>query len=292
MPYLVAHQPIAFGTYVSPRRMPPPAPRRGVCFAGTYQLGDLGQQTQSDWASFIFNFISSSQYGAALGQVGIASASQMSPSAVNQIWLRIANIKLSGIQGALRDAFLQRLQAYNASFAAAPAAQPTAPPAPVATPIVTTTPAAINDPSVAGTPVPPGFPHNNVYVDSSGNQWMYNATTGLWQNATAAATSAATTAEQAQAAQIAAATATSPQGAPTPILVSSPTVSPSLPLPSSSYGAPAPVSVSVSSPTPSTYGDILNFLTESTLISPLPNWVVGAGVVLLVMKFGGKGHLL
>lgn len=185
------------------------------------------------------------------------------------------------------QACITAYQQQHPAAAAAPAptaAPPLHTPAPIAQPIVT---AVAPTGTYAGTPVPIGFSTSQIFVDSNGHQWMYQNTSGTWLDATAAAQSAATASEQAQAAQIAAATATSPQGGPAPILVTSPTISPSLP---QQGGAISPVSVSVSSG--SSYADVLNWLGERTLLSFAPNWAVLAGVGLIALKLSGKGKFL
>lgn len=201
--------------------------------------------------------------------------------AASDFCIPIANARIPPV---LRAKWLQAcITAYQQQR---PAAPPAPGPAPIVAPIVAPpgTPAPYAG-TYAGTPVPVGFSTSQIYVDLQGNQWMFDPASGTWKNATAAANAAAITSEQAQAAQIAAATATSPAGGPAPILVTSPTLSPYLP----QQGAPG-VSVSVS---PSGgYSDILNWLSESTLISPIPNWILLAGGGLLAMKLSGKKGLL
>lgn len=305
MPYLRARS-MAFGAYIAPRQAP--ARRRTVSFAGHYgmQWIGLGSLGDADWSGFIStlqNAILPSLPPLPIGRMVMQqilgtyspSPSQINPSVANQLILALGNFKLSGAAGAYRDALWQQLARYVASppQLPAPAAPVGAPvgPAPIVAP-VTSLPPTVASPTpgatgtYSGTPVPLGFPTNETFVDGQGNQWQYNATTGTWQNATAAAAAAAIASEQAQAAQIAAATATSPAGGPAPILVTSPTVTPGL-QPTSSL---SPVSVSVSSG--SSYSDILNWLSESSLVSFAPNWATLAAVGLLALKLSGKKGLL
>jgi len=277
-------------------------------------LGSLGD---ADWSGFISTLQNARLPGSGL-PIGLLvlqrilgttnpSPSQINPSVANQLILALGTFQLSGAQGAYRDALWRQLQQYVASppqlpappAAAAPTpAAPTpvgapvgpAPIVPPATPALPPTSAGtIPTPTstVAGTPVPVGFPITQIFVDPVGHQWMYQQATGQWIDATRAAQQAAITSEQQQAAQIAAATATSPGGPESPTLVTSPTVSPYLP----NQPSLSPVNVSVTS-AGSGYSDILNWLTESTLISPIPNWVLLAGGGLLVLKLSGKGKFL
>lgn len=74
----------------------------------------------------------------------------------------------------------------------------------------------------------------------------------------------------------------------TPIAPSTSTTTTAL----TSSGTPAPVDVSVSTPAASSgYQDILNWLSENTLISSVPNWAVAGGVGLLgiALMSMGKG---
>jgi len=315
MAYLTTRSPsLAFGTYVSPRQAPRWRPSR---LMGSYGLGMLGQG--ADWSGFISIIQStvskmpalapmiSAALAAAFGTTN-PTASQITLQSANQFILALGGgpgsltagnplMKLSGILGAYRDALYRTLAAYaaNPPQLSAPAVPLTPitslPPSSGAT--ATGAPISISDPSVANTPVPPGFNKAQVFVDGNGNQWMFNSSAGVWQNATAAAASLATQQEQQQAAQIAAATGTSPGGGPSPILVGSPVVNPTLPnLPPTLPGAPLNVNVTTPGAVTSAYSDVLNWLTENTMISALPNWVVVAGIGLVVLKMSGKGKFL
>lgn len=321
MPYLQRRS-IAFGTYIAPRERPHQQ-RRQVRFAGHYgmQWIGLGSLGDADWSGFITtlqNAILPAIPFLPIGRLALQSVlgttspspSQINPSVANQLILALGRFQLSGAAGAYRDALWRQLQQYVANPPQLPAPAAPAPAAPVSpapiispaapitpsSPVTTASGAPVvtssgSTPSwasaVAGTPVPLGYPITQIFVDPSGNQWMFNATAGVWQNATQAASQAAIASEQAQAAQIAAATATSPGGPESPTLVTSPVISPSLP----NQPSLSPVNVSVTS-AGSGYSDVLNWLTESTLISVVPNWVVVAGGALVAFKLSGKGHLL
>jgi hypothetical protein len=142
---------------------------------------------------------------------------------------------------------------------AAPVAPP--PPAPIAAP---------PNPN-AGTPVPAGYPTNQIFVNSDGSFWQYSANgwvnVGTPYNTGAAATPAAP--------------APSPSGGST----AAPT----------GTTAPAPVSITTApaAVAPSQYQAILDWLQTDTLLSSLgfagiPNWITGGGVLLLGYKVTQK----
>jgi hypothetical protein len=328
MPYLVRRS-IAFGNYISPRQAP--RRRRTVSFAGHYGLGqvpytdqEIIQQCTSSptyqnlyrmnpalavkWLQQCAAQIKSSNptHPAPVSSAPTAApaVSHGSPQTNPNYALEneLDQLEASGnLQAALQltqanpqvpgwpaeAARLQALLQQQQQAAAAPVG-----PAPIVAPATPALPptssGTIPSPAqtVAGTPVPVGFPITQIFVDPVGHQWMYQQSTGQWIDATQAAQQAAITSEQQQAAQIAAATATSPGGPESPTLVTSPTVSPYLP----QQPSLSPVNVSVSSP--SGYSDILNWLTESTLVSPIPNWVLLAGAGLVALKLSGKKGLL
>jgi len=147
---------------------------------------------------------------------------------------------------------------YSAAPAQATAADatppPPAPPAPVAA-----------NPN-AGTPVPAGYPTNQLFVNSDGSLWEYSANgwvnVGTPYNTGVAATPAAP--------------APSPSGAST--------------VPAA--GVAPPVNVSVA-PAASSYQAILDWLQTDSLASSIgfsgiPNWIVGSGVALILYKVSGK----
>ena len=110
--------------------------------------------------------------------------------------------------------------------------------------------AAASSPSTAGTPVPPNYPVIRSYVASDGSVWQFNAAQNQWVNVSA----------------------------PSPAAAAAPAA------------PPAPVSIAVTSaPAASPYQSILDWLTQSTLISPVPNWIVGGGLALLVFGMRSRG---
>ena len=137
---------------------------------------------------------------------------------------------------------------------------PTPQPAPIIppqAPAQTLPPPAVN----AGTPVPAGYPTSQFFVAPDGSVWEYSNNSGSWFN-----------------------TGTPYNTGATPALIT-----PAAPV-SSQPSSATPVSVTVAPAAVSSgYQTILDWLTQQTLISSVPNWVVGAGVALLVYKFSGKG---
>jgi hypothetical protein len=102
-----------------------------------------------------------------------------------------------------------------------------------------------------GTSIPITTPTNEIYTDALGNQWSYS--NGNWQLiASPSSTTSALTAA-----------GTPTQGA------------------TSVTGSPAPVSGTES---------LLDWFSESTLISGVPNWVLAAGAGLLALKLMKRGR--
>jgi hypothetical protein len=320
MAYLVTQRRMAFGTYTSPRqaRRRPAAVRfEGHYGLGWLGLGELGAVDYSQFLNIVRNALVSTPMIATVIAVALRAVfgntnpdpSQINAQNANAFILALGGgpgsvtagnpiMRLTGAAGAARDALYRALVAFTANPPQlAPPAPTPAPAPPVGAPVgpapivAPAAPAAGGLPAsaYAGTPVPVGFAATQIFVDGNGHQWMYNQAAGIFQDATAAAMSAATASEQAQAAQIAAATATSPGGPESPTLVTSPTVSPYLPAQGTTASG-APVSVSVTSG--SSYSDILNWLGESTLVSFAPNWAILAGVGFLALKLSGKKGLL
>jgi len=112
----------------------------------------------------------------------------------------------------------------------------------------------------AGTPVPSGFPVNQFFVAPDGSVWQFGA--GKWFNT----------------------------GTPNTAGGSGGTSTPASSGGGASSAPSAPVSVTVApAAAPSGYQAILDWLTQSTLISPVPNWIVGSGIGLIGWKmFGGS----
>ena len=171
-----------------------------------------------------------------------------------------------------------------------------APPVPM--PVATNPPADM--PSTAGTPVPSGFPTNQFYVAPDGSVWEYSTSSNSWFNT-------GTPYRQPGAAP-AAATSPVPAGWPTSApytdgtgniwtwngtawVVSGSVGSGGL-ITSSSPAAPVSVTVSPTS-TDTGYQAVLDWLTQQTLVSSLPNWLVLAGGALAYKMFfasSGKGR--
>jgi len=114
----------------------------------------------------------------------------------------------------------------------------------------------------AGTPVPAGYPTNQFFVAPDGSVWEYSQSAGSWFN-----------------------TGTPYSTGATPSNPSTPTAGIN-----TASGAPSPVNVTVTpAPVSSGYQAILDWLTQSTLVSPVPNWIVAAGVGFVGWKMFGSG---
>lgn len=145
----------------------------------------------------------------------------------------------------------------------APAPSPTLPP-------VSALPSSAAN---AGTPVPVGYPTNQMFVDPNGGFWEFSSAQNQWVSVGTPYNTGA---------------GGIPPAAPTGSTPSAPT---SLTTPTT---APAPVStVNVAAPS-GTYQDILNWLEEDTLgatigFSSIPNWIVTAGALALAWRFSSGG---
>ncbi len=139
------------------------------------------------------------------------------------------------------------------------------PPVPVGVMPTPTPKPAVPNPN-AGTPVPAGYPTNQLFVNSDGSFWEYGA--NGWVNVgTPYGTGAS---------------ATPP--APPPSPAGGSTAPPA--------GVAAPVSVSVAGPSTG-YQEILDWLQKDSLLASLgfakiPNWVTAGGVAVLGYRLTGK----
>jgi hypothetical protein len=160
---------------------------------------------------------------------------------------------------------------YPREFPVPPPVWPGPRPPIITRPIDTAAPPAPTPVANAGTPVPAGFPTNQIFVNSDGSFWQYSSARGAWVNVgTPYNTGAA---------------ATPP--APPPSSTGSSTMPPST-------TAPAPVSAS-GTPivTGTSYQEILDWLNQDSLLATLgfagiPNWITGAGVALVLYKVAGE----
>lgn len=148
--------------------------------------------------------------------------------------------------------------------------------------------------SNAGTPVPVGFPTNQFYVAPDGSVWEYSTSSNQWFNTgTPYSASPATVTT----------TSPVPAGFPTSSAYTDPngniwtwngsawTISGSVQTGGAITPTSAPISVSVApATTDSGYQSILDWLTQQTLISSFPNWMVlAAGAVAYKMFFASPG---
>jgi hypothetical protein len=110
--------------------------------------------------------------------------------------------------------------------------------------------------AVVGTPVPAGFPVNQLFMAPDGSQWAYSTTQARWMN-------------------VGVPFNLNPPSAPAPASTSIPTSSgPPGVTPASVTVAPAAAS--------SPYSAVLNWLTQNSLVSALPNWgtlAIGYGLL-------------
>lgn len=147
-----------------------------------------------------------------------------------------------------------------------PGPMPVLHPQPVLLPSTPTIPATT--PSTAGTPVPAGFPVNQFFVAPDGSVWEYSPSSNSWFNTGTPYNTGGSSGGGAT--------------SPTPIATNG------------SGTSAQPVSVTVTTPgaaAESGYQSILDWLTQETLITSVPNWIVAGGVGLLIWKAtqsGGK----
>jgi hypothetical protein len=192
---------------------------------------------------------------------------------------------------------------------------------------------AASQSSVAGTPVPVGFPTNQIFVNTDGSQWVYSAAQGTWvdvgvpYNLSAASPppSASTSTPPAPAVgatytdsngnvwtfngtqwSMTGSTATTTAGVTTGFpanAVAGATYTDSsgnlwtyngtqwtLTTPASSSAAAQAAAAAAAGAAP--YNSLINFITEDSLITGIPNWGVGVGLylayLLISSKLGGK----
>jgi hypothetical protein len=122
----------------------------------------------------------------------------------------------------------------------------------------------------AGTPVPAGYPTNQLFVNSDGSFWEYGPNGWVYVG-TPYNTGA---------------TATPPAPAPSPSGGST--------APPAGTTAPGPVSVSVAPAASSGYQAILDWLQQDSLASSIgftgiPNWIVGGGAFFAYKLFTKSG---
>jgi hypothetical protein len=155
------------------------------------------------------------------------------------------------------------------------------------------------NPSTAGTPVPVGFPTNQFYVAPDGSVWEYSTSSNSWFNTG--------TPYQAPGSTPVPAASPVPAGWPTTSAytdsigniwtwngtawVVSGSVNSGGLMTSSSPAAPVSVTVAPTS-TDTGYQAVLDWLSEQTLFTGLPNWMVLAGGALAYKMFfaSGKGR--
>lgn len=152
-------------------------------------------------------------------------------------------------------------------------------PTPSASPTGTTYSTAAQ---VAGTPVPVGYPISSPYGDLYGNTWQFNPATGTWtETAIGSASSAALAAGGAVAG-----------AAGSPIPAGTSTAAPYTDANGNTWvydPATGNWQLASSGAAASPYSSILTWLSQSSLISPVPNWVIVVGVGFVALKFMQPG---
>jgi hypothetical protein len=127
-------------------------------------------------------------------------------------------------------------------------------------------------PSGAASPVPAGYPTNQIFVAPNGSFWEYSSSQNQWVNVGTPYNTGAVGIPPAVP------SGSTPSGAPTS--AGAPTV------------APAPVTTVSIAPASSTYADILNWLEQDTLGATIgfsiPNWILVGGAAALAWKFYGS----
>jgi len=147
-----------------------------------------------------------------------------------------------------------------------PVWSPSTPTAPIRIVSEPNIPSTSTSAATSGTPVPPGYSQNQIFVATDGSFWQYSSAQNKWLNV---GTPYNTGAAAAAAASSAPATSTSTAATTT---------------------APAPVNVTVDpSSASSSYSDVLTWLEGSTLITGLPNWTIALGAAALLFKISSGG---
>lgn len=129
-----------------------------------------------------------------------------------------------------------------------------------------TTPTPQTPPAIGGTPVPANYPTNQIFVASDGSFWEYSVTAGTWINVG------------------------------TPYNVNAPAapapVAPVTPAPAAAPGVSVSVAPTAAPAPASPYQSVIDFATQDSLITGIPNWVtVAVGFVagkIALEKIGSK----
>jgi hypothetical protein len=134
----------------------------------------------------------------------------------------------------------------------------------------TTSSTASSGAQIAGTPVPVGYPTTSPYFDIYGNTWNFNAATGTWV----------------ETAQAAAATNILASGAGT-VPVGTPDNAPYTDANGNTWtynSATGQWQETALATASDSYSSILSWLTQSSLLSPVPNWALVAGLGFIALK--------
>lgn len=161
--------------------------------------------------------------------------------------------------------------------------------------------------NVSGTPVPVGYPTNQIYVEPGGAFWEFSAASGVWKNVgtpyNVGGSASQTSTTSGSLAVPGAPVSPVPAGYPTNSLytytdgsvwqynaaaggwveVQGPSTTTSALTPSGTPAAAAAPAV-MAMPPVSSYQSILDWLSGSTLISGVPNWIIAAGAGFAAIK--------
>lgn len=151
-------------------------------------------------------------------------------------------------------------------------------------PTGSSTPNASTAAQVSGTPVPIGYPTTAPYSDSYGNTWQFNPNTGMWIE---------TAIGNPYTSQLTAGGGGAVAGAAgSPIPAGTSTAAPYTDASGNTWVYdPATGSWQLASAAASSspYSSILTWLSQSSLISPVPNWIIVVGVGFVALKFMQPG---